>query len=51
MAIENIVVVSGLVVAGCILLGTLVDGRTYGPLQHGENLRYEGIPCYLRDRY
>ena len=51
MAIENIVVVSGLVFAGGILTGTLVDGRTYGPLQHGENLQYEGIPCYLRDRY
>ena len=51
MAIENIAVVSGLVFAGGILTGTLVDGRTYGPLQHGENLRYEGILCNLRDIY
>ena len=51
MAIENIAVVSGLVFAGGILTGTLVDGRTYGPLQYGENLRYEGILCNLRDIY
>ena len=51
MAIENIVVVSGLVFAGGILTGTLVDGRRYGPLQHGKNLRYEGILCNLGDTY
>ena len=51
MAIENIVVVSGLVFAGGILTGTLVDGRRYGPLQHGENSRYEGILCNLKNIY
>ena len=51
MAIENIVVVSGLVFAGGILTGTLVAGRTYGPPQHGKILRYEGILCNLRDIY
>ena len=51
MAIENIVVVSGLVFAGGILTGTLIDGRTYGPLQHGENLRYKGMHCNLSDMY
>ena len=31
------------VLAGCILTGTLVGGRTYGPVQYTENLKYEGI--------
>ena len=45
MAIENIAVVSGLLFAGGILTDTLVDGRTYGSLQHRQNTRYEGVPC------
>ena len=49
MAIKNIAVVSGLVFACGILSSTLVDARTYGPIQHGENLRYEGMHCDLRD--
>ena len=42
VVIDNIDEVFAVVLVGSILTGTLVGGRTYGPVQYAGNLQYSG---------